>query len=110
MGPVINSLIGAADSSAEPSVEPSDSALPTATPVPSATPTATPLPSPTPSPTATPAPRSDSGTTYVVKRNDTLSGICLKIGGGEGCVKAIMELNAIEDARTIQPGQVLKLP
>ena len=46
----------------------------------------------------------------MVKRNDTLSGICLKIGGGEGCVKAIMELNAIEDARTIQPGQVLKLP
>jgi nucleoid-associated protein YgaU len=46
----------------------------------------------------------------VVKRNDTLSGICLKIGGGAGCVKAIMDLNSIEDARTIQPGQVLKLP
>jgi nucleoid-associated protein YgaU len=112
VGPVIDSLIGAADASAEPSVEPSDSALPTATPVPSATPTATPSPSltPSPTPTATPAPSSDSGTTYVVKRNDTLTGICLKIGGGEGCVKAIMELNAIADARTIQPGQVLKLP
>jgi nucleoid-associated protein YgaU len=112
VGPAIDSLIGAADASAEPSVEPSDSALPTATPVPSATPTATPSSSPTPSPTptATPAPSSDSGTTYVVKRNDTLSGICLKIGGGEGCVKAIMDLNSIEDARTIQPGQVLKLP
>ena len=112
VGPVIDSLIGAADASAEPSVEPSDSALPTATPVPSATPTATPSPSltPSPPPTATPAPSSDSGTTYVVRRNDTLTGICLKIGGGEGCVKAIMELNAIADARTIQPGQVLKLP
>ena len=105
---MIDSLIGAADASAEPSVAPSDSALPTATPVPSATPTATPVPSPTP--TATPAPSSDSGTTYVVKRNDTISGICLKIGGAEGCVKAIMDLNSIKDARTIQPGQVLKLP
>ena len=106
LGPVIDSLIGAADASAEPSVEPSDSVPPTATP------TATPSPSltPTPAPTATPAPSSDTGTTYVVKRNDTLSGICLKIGGGEGCVKAIMDLNSIEDARTIQPGQVLKLP
>jgi len=102
VGPAIDSLIGAADSSAEPSVEPSDSALPTATPSPSLT--------PSPTPTATPAPSSVSGTTYVVKRGDTISGICLKIGGGEGCVKAIMDLNSIEDARTIQPGQVLKLP
>ena len=102
VGPAIDSLIGAADASAEPSVEPSDSALPTATPSPSLT--------PSPTPTATPAPSSVSGTTYVVKRGDTISGICLKIGGGEGCVKAIMDLNSIEDARTIQPGQVLKLP
>ncbi len=102
VGPAIDSLIGAADASAEPSAAPSDSALPTATPVPSATPTATPSPSPTPSPTptATPAPSSDSGTTYVVKRGDRpLCRICLQLADRwTAAWKAIAELE--RDSRT----------
>jgi LysM repeat protein len=103
VGPAIDSLIGAADASAEPSVEPSDSALPTATPAPSATPSST--------PTATPAPSSDSGTTYVVRKDDTLYGIACTLPIGCNGYKAIAELNGIAGPDyVIKRGQVLKLP
>jgi len=109
--PVIDSLIGAADASAEPSVAPSDSALPTATPTPSVTPTVPPSPSLTPSPTATPAPSSDSGTTYVVRKNDTLYAIACSLPIGCGGYKTIAELNGIAGPDyVIKRGQILKLP
>ena len=113
VGPAIDSLIGAADASAEPSAAPSDSALPTATPVPSATPTAIPSPSltPSPSPTAIPSPSSDSGTTYVVRKNDSLYKIACALPIGCDGYKAIAELNGIAGPDyVIKRGQVLKLP
>ena len=113
VGPAIDSLIGAADSSAEPSVEPSNSALPTATPAPSATPTATPSPSltPSPTPTATPAPSSGSGMTYVVKKGEGLYSIACSLPIGCGAWKEIAELNGIPGPDyVIKRGQVLKLP
>ena len=113
VGPVIDSLIGATDASAEPSAAPSDSALPTATPAASATPAATPSPSLTPSPTpvATPAPSGDSGTTYVVKRGEGLYSIACSLPIGCGAWKEIAELNGIPGPDyVIKRGQVLKLP
>ena len=103
VGPAIDSLIGAADASAEPSVEPSDSVLPTATPSPS--------PTPSPTPTATPAPSSVSGTTYVVRKNDSLYKIACALPIGCEGYKAIAELNGIAGPDyVIKRGQVLKLP
>ena len=113
ISPVVQSLIGGAESEIpSPSSEPSASAAPTESPLPTATATPTPVatPTPTPEPTASPSPTSGSGSTWVVKRNDTISGICLQIGGGENCVQEILQLNGITDPRTIQPGQVLQLP
>ena len=107
LGPVIDSLIGAADASAEPSVEPSDSVPPTAPP------TAPPAPSliPTPAPTATPAPSGDTGTTYVVRKNDSLYKIACALPIGCDGYKAIAELNGIAGPDyVIKRGQVLKLP
>jgi LysM repeat protein len=113
ISPVVQSLIGGAESEIpSPSSEPSASAAPTESPLPTATATPTPVatPTPTPEPTASPSPTSGSGSTWVVKRNDTISGICLQIGGSENCVQEILQLNGITDPRTIQPGQVLQLP
>ena len=113
VGPVFDSLIGAADASAEPSVAPSDVALASATPVPSAVPTSTPTPSltPSPTPTATPAPSSASGTTYVVKRGEGLYSIACSLPIGCGAWKEIAELNGIPGPDyVIKRGQVLKLP
>ena len=113
IGPIVESLIGSTEGeSPSPSSEPTVTAAPTESTIPSSTPTATPsaTPSPTPAPTASPSPTSGSGATWVVKRNDTISGICLQIGGDEDCVQDILRLNGIADPRTIQPGQVLQLP
>lgn len=113
ISPVVQSLIGSAESETpSPSSEPIASAAPTESPLTTATPTATPsaAPTPTPAPTASPSPTSGSGATWVVKRNDTISGICLQIGGDEDCVQKVLTLNGIADPRTIQPGQVLQLP
>jgi LysM repeat protein len=111
ISPVVQSLIGSAESETpSPSSEASASAAPTESPLPTATPTATPSATPTPTPSPTPAPSSETSRTRVVKRGDTLEGICIEIGVPDGCVKAIMDLNNITDPRTIQPGQVLQLP
>ena len=107
--PIIDSLIGAAGASAEPSAAASDSATPLATPT--ATPSASVTPSPTPTATATPAPSSDSGTTYVVRKNDSLYKIACALPIGCNGYKAIAELNGIAGPEyVIKRGQVLKLP
>jgi LysM repeat protein len=97
------------------SASPSASATPVVTPVP--TPAATAAPSPTlvpteAEPTTAPeispvAPPSDSPQTYQVRSGDTLGGIAREFGT---TVKALMELNGIEDARRLRVGQVLQLP
>jgi hypothetical protein len=115
--PVIDSLLGAADVSAEPSAAPSDSALLSAAPTESATPAATvapslaPSPTPAATPTPTPALSGASGTTYVVQKGDTLYGIACKLSIGCGAYKSIAELNGIPGPDyVIKGGQVLKLP
>ena len=111
VGPAIGSLIGSADSSAEPSIAPSESAPPTPSPTPTTTPTASPTATPTPSPTATAAPSSDTQTTYVVRKNDTLYGIACTLPIGCSGYKVIAELNGIPGPDyVIKRGQVLKLP
>ena len=117
ISPVVQSIIRSGEGeSPVPSSEASASAMPTESPTQTAAPTTppslTPSPTatPTPSPTASPSPSPGSGATWVVKRNDTISGICLQIGGDENCVQEILKLNGIADPRTIQPGQVLQLP
>ena len=111
--PIIDSLIGAAGVSAEPSAAASDSATPLATPTatPSASVTPSPSRTPTATATATSAPSSDSGTTYVVRKNDTLYAIACTLPIGCNGYKAIAELNGIPGPDyVIQRGQVLKLP
>ncbi len=72
-----------------------------ATPKPTATP-APYTPEPTPTPTVTPTP-----VLYIVQRGDNL----LRIAGEFGVsVKALQEINNIEDPRRLQIGQVLIIP
>lgn len=61
----------------------------------------TPTPAPTPTPTPTP-----SGTTYTVKKGDTLSGIAAKFGT---TYQKIAADNGIANPNKIYPGQVLKI-
>lgn len=91
------------------SVTPSSSPAPTTTPAPARTlvptavePTAAPTAVATATPIATAAP-----TTYKVRRGDTLSGIAAAFGT---TVKALSELNGIDDPSRLRVGQVLKLP
>ncbi|MGK2850402.1 MAG: LysM peptidoglycan-binding domain-containing protein [Candidatus Limnocylindrales bacterium] len=90
-------------SSSEPTVaaSPVRTLVPTAV-EPTAAPIATAAPAATPAPTATAAP-----TTYKVRRGDTLSGIAAEFGT---TVKALSELNGIDDPSRLRVGQVLKLP
>jgi LysM repeat protein len=61
----------------------------------------------TPSPEASAAaPPSEGPATYAVRSGDTLGGIAREFGT---TVKALMELNGIEDARRLRVGQVLQL-
>lgn len=109
VGPAIDGFIGAAEEPVVPSAEPSASTTPSATPSGSPTPTATPSPSATPSPIATPS--SNSGTTYVVRKNDSLYGIACTLPIGCSGYKVIAELNGIAGPEyVITRGQVLKLP
>jgi len=48
-----------------------------------------------------------SGIEYKVKKSDTLSGITLKYGGNE---KEIMDINNLESAKDIVPGDILLIP
>ncbi len=62
--------------------------------------------SPAPEPSTTPAPAA-SPRTYKVKSGDTIASIA---GRFKTTVKAIVAANAITDARTIHPGQILVIP
>lgn len=63
----------------------------------------TPTPQPAPQPTPAPTP---IGTTYTVKKGDTLSGIATKFGT---TYQKIAADNGIADPNKIYPGQVLKI-
>lgn len=63
----------------------------------------TPTPQPAPQPAPAPTP---SGTTYTVKKGDTLSGIAAKFGT---TYQKIAADNGIADPNKIYPGQVLKI-
>lgn len=96
-----------ATSASSPSPEPTRAPSPAGTLVPTVVeptvvPTATSTPAATPSPAPTTAP-----TTYKVRRGDTLSGIAAEFGT---TVKALAELNGIDDPSRLRVGQVLKLP
>jgi LysM repeat protein len=85
---------------------------PTITPPPSATPSPRPSPSPT-RPSASPTGEVAGATataparTYRVRSGDTLYAIALRF---ETTVKAIQELNEIEDPGRLRVGQVLRIP
>ncbi len=83
----------------------SPSAAPTGSPVPTASPLPTGSPTPT-SPAASAAP-SGGGTTYTVQPGDTLGAIAAAFGT---TVKALQELNGIDDPSLIHSGQVLRVP
>ena len=111
--PVIDSLIGSAGASGDPSALPTESIAPSLTPTATPSPSLTPSPTATasPAPTATPAPSSDSGTTYVVKSGEGLYSIACSLPIGCGGWKSIAELNGIPGPDyVIKRGQVLKLP
>lgn len=114
IGPVVQSLIGSAESETpSPSSEASASTAPSESPLPTATPTATPsaTPTPTPAPTASPSPTSGSGATYVVRPGDGLYSIACSLSIGCGDWKVLADLNNIPGPDyVIKPGQVLKLP
>ena len=61
---------------------------------------------PTPAPDATKKP-AEAPRTYKVRSGDTLSGIAGEFGT---TVAVLMELNSIENARSLRVGQVLELP
>jgi len=77
-------------------IAPSPTPEPTPEPTPSAAPSATPDPSPTP-----------DLRSYKVKRGDTLIGIAARFGT---TVKALVDLNDIDDPSRIAIGAVLKVP
>jgi len=65
-----------------------------------------PEPSPTPTPTAAAA-AGECGETYTVEAGDSPSGIAEKCGVD---VNDLMELNDIDDPRSLRVGQELKMP
>jgi LysM repeat protein len=81
-----------------PTVEPTDA--------PTLAPTLAPTEAPTPEPTATPA-ATPKPTIHVVRAGETLTAIAATYGVS---VKAIQDLNGIENANRIFPGQKLKIP
>jgi LysM repeat protein len=91
-------------------------ATPSATPTPTAPPSATPeatSPSPTDRPSASPtgavagATATASARTYRVRSGDTLYAVAQRFGT---TVKAIQELNEIDDPSRLRVGQVLRIP
>ena len=86
--------------SPSPPVRPAASVEPTRTLVPTEV-------EPTPAPPAVTNEPTDAARTYKVRSGDTLSGIAGEFGT---TVKALMDLNDIDDARSLRVGQVLELP
>ncbi len=91
---------------ATPSVAPSATLAPTLAPSATPVPTATPTPSATREPTPEPTPAS-SPVTYIVKVGDQLQRIADRFGV---TMKAIRELNSIDDPNLIRVGQKLLIP
>lgn len=48
--------------------------------------------------------------TYVVKKGDTMLGICKKYYGNASRLDEVVKLNGMEDANKLYVGQVVKLP
>lgn len=94
-GPTAEPTPGESDAS------PEGSAAASATAGAGATPRPTVAPSPARSPTAS------AGTTYTVKRGDTLSAIAVRFGTS---IAAIQELNGITNPSLIRVGEVLEIP
>ena len=104
---------GEPDTSLEGTNAPEDDPDRTADPIENGTPEpgsesiATPTPEPVVEPTQEPAAEPVS---YVVQKNDTLIGICIKIYGSADKVKEVCDFNNIPDADNIKVGQKIFLP
>ena len=83
--------------------EPPENATPEPSPEPVVTPTPEPVVEPTQEPAAEPV-------SYIVQKNDTLIGICIKIYGSADKVKEVCNFNNIPDADNIKAGQTIFLP
>ena len=77
------------------------------TPAPGSESIFTPTPEPSVEPTQEPAAEPVS---YIVQKNDTLIGICIKIYGSADKVKEVCDFNNIPDADNIKVGQKIFLP
>ncbi|MCM1542171.1 MAG: LysM peptidoglycan-binding domain-containing protein [Blautia sp.] len=103
------------DAAAEPSVvptpEPAASAgsEPAAAVTPEPVAAATPEPESTLSPAPTPEPSAEP-TAYVIKRGDTLIGICVAVYGSDDRLREVCELNDIGNPDDIKVGQKILLP
>lgn len=104
---------GEPDTSLEETGDPEDGSDPAAespgdtTPEPSPETIATPTPEPVVEPTTEPVVEPVS---YIVQKNDTLIGICIKIYGSADKVKEVCDFNNIPDADNIKVGQKILLP
>lgn len=95
---------------ATPAATPTATPSPTPAPTPSPTPAPTPSPAPSPPPTAAPEPDTFN---YSVQPNETFSTIVSRFVGDRNYKEfndAIIELNGIENADLIRPGQILRIP
>jgi len=99
------------DAVAEPSVV--QTPEPVITAVPEPTPTTAPEPeitaAPEPTPESTPEPTSEP-TAYVIKRGDTLIGICIAVYGNDERLREVCDLNNIGNPDDIKVGQKILLP
>lgn len=113
------------DAAAEPAAVQSGATVPTsvpepvATPEPTTPPTPEPTQPPTPEPTQAPTPEPSAEptqepvaepTSYVIKRGDTLIGICIATYGSDEKVREICSLNNISNPDDIKVGQKILLP
>lgn len=107
------------DAVAEPSAGPDSGSASAAAPEPAVTaipepvttavpePAATAVPAPTPD--VTPEPPSEP-TAYVIKRGDTLIGICMAVYGNDERLRELCDLNSISNPDDIKVGQKILLP
>ena len=64
---------------------------------------------PTPEPAVTPTPASEP-TAYVIKKGDTLIGICIAVYGSDDRLQEVCDLNSIGNPDDIKVGQKILLP
>lgn len=72
-------------------------------------PTSTVTPTPEPAVTPTPAPASEP-TAYMIKKGDTLIGICIAVYGSDDKLQEVCDLNSISNPDDIKVGQKILLP